>query len=75
MVRRAVVERYEVVLEPDEDGGYHIFAPALKGCHSWGETREEALEHVKEAISLWIESAQECGIPIPDRELVEIVPD
>jgi predicted RNase H-like HicB family nuclease len=72
MVKREIVDRFEVVLEPDEDGGYHVFAPALKGCHSWGETREEALDHIKEAITLWLESAEELGIPIPDRETVEI---
>ncbi|HEV8574568.1 MAG TPA: type II toxin-antitoxin system HicB family antitoxin [Dehalococcoidia bacterium] len=64
MVKREIVERFEVVVEPDEDGGFHIFAPALKGCHSWGGTREEALDHFKEAIALWLESAEEQGIPI-----------
>ncbi len=72
MAKRELVQRFEVVFEPDEDGGFHVYVPALKGCHSWGDTREEAREHVKEAIELWLQTAREQGIPIPDRETVEI---
>jgi antitoxin HicB len=42
---------FKVVLRPDpEDGGYNISCPALPGCHSQGDTEEEALENIKEAI-------------------------
>jgi antitoxin HicB len=71
MVKREIIERFEAVFEPDEEG-FHVYVPALKGCHSWGGNREEAREHIREAIELWIETAEEEGIPIPDRELVEI---
>jgi predicted RNase H-like HicB family nuclease len=74
MAKRELVQRFEVVFEPDEDGGFHVYVPVLKGCHSWGISREEAREHVKEAIELWLETAREQGIPIPDRETVEISP-
>ena len=41
----------KVVITPDtEDGGYTVSCPALPGCHSQGETREEALENIKDAI-------------------------
>jgi len=41
----------KVVITPDtEDGGYTVSCPALPGCHSEGETREEALENIKDAI-------------------------
>ena len=63
---------FEVVLEPEEEGGYHVFCPALKGCHSYGTTKEEALENIKEAIELWLESAKELGIKLPERELISI---
>ena len=43
---------YTVILEREEGDGYHAFAPALKGCHSQGDTLEEALENIKEAIEL-----------------------
>lgn len=57
---REVVQRFEVVYEPDE-GGFHVFVPALKGCHSGGPLRDEAREHVKEAIALWLESAYDLS--------------
>jgi predicted RNase H-like HicB family nuclease len=51
MMKREIVERFEAVFEPDEEG-YYVYVPALKGCHSWGATREEARQHIKEAIQL-----------------------
>ena len=71
MAKRELVQRFEVVFEPDE-GGFHVYVPALKGCHSWGATRDEARNQIKEAIELWLETAREQGIPIPDRETVEV---
>ncbi len=68
---REVVQRFEVVYETDE-GGFHVFVPALKGCHSWGKSRDEARENIKEAIALWIESAHKNGVTIPDREVVDV---
>ncbi len=65
-------ESFEVVLDPEESGGYHVYTPALKGCHSFGATREEALRNIGEAIELWLESAKELGIPIPDRDSVTV---
>ena len=72
MKRKETVASFEVVLELEEDGGYHVYAPSLKGCHSYGATKEEALINVAEAISLWLESAKELGIPIPERDRVTI---
>ena len=71
---RELVERFEVVFEPDEEG-FHVFVPALKGCHSWGQTREAAREYIREAIALWLETAEEEGIQVPDRELLEVTRD
>ena len=72
MKRQRIVQNFEVVLEPEDDGGYHIFCPALKGCHSYGATKEEAMDNIKEAIELWLESAKELGIQIPEREIVTV---
>lgn len=44
-----------VVLEPQEEGGYTVFVPSLRGCVSQGETKEEALKNIKEAIELYLE--------------------
>jgi len=52
-VRRRRSLLYDVVLEPSEDGGYTVYVPSLKGCVSEGETEEEALENIKDAILLW----------------------
>ena len=58
---------FKVLLEPDkEDGGYVVSCPALIGCFSQGDTIEEALENIREAILLCIEDMQEQGEPIPD---------
>ncbi|MGV8119621.1 MAG: type II toxin-antitoxin system HicB family antitoxin [Candidatus Xenobiia bacterium LiM19] len=60
--------RYTVILEREEQGGYHAFCPILKGCHTQGETVEEALKHIKEAIELYLESlkAHNESIPVED---------
>ena len=44
-----------VVLEPSEEGGYTALVPCLPGCISEGDTREEALRHIHEAIELYLE--------------------
>jgi len=46
---------YRIILEPDDDG-YHAFAPALPGCHTWGKTIEEAREMVRDAIDVYLRS-------------------
>lgn len=56
----------KVLLSQDEDGYFVVEVPSLPGCMSQGETREEALENIKEAIELHIEVLQERGEPIPD---------
>ncbi|MBA3724915.1 MAG: type II toxin-antitoxin system HicB family antitoxin [Armatimonadetes bacterium] len=57
---------YPIVLEAEDDGRYSVSAPDLPGCVSWGATREEAIEHIREAIELWIESAKADGEEIPN---------
>lgn len=56
---------YEVVLQPESDGGYSVSVPQLPGCFSQGDTREEALAMIKEAIELYLESLKAHGEPIP----------
>lgn len=55
--------KFKVVIEEDEDGGYVVSVPALPGCYSQGDTIEEALENIKEAIELYLE---------PDEEALEL---
>ena len=64
---------YFVVLEPDTDGkGYVAFCPTLPGCFSQGDTREEALANIKEAIEAYIESLKLEGLPVPSGATQEI---
>ena len=72
MKQQRIIQDFEVILEPEEDGGYHIFCPALKGCHTCGGTKEEAMEKIKEAIELWIASARELAIQMPETETVSV---
>ena len=54
-----------VVIEEDElesgGGAYHAYCPALKGCHTWGYTYQEALASIREAVELYIEDLIEAG--------------
>ena len=60
--------RYPVVIEPlsaQDGGGFLATVPDLPGCMSDGETPEEALNSVQDAILAWIEGAQELGREVP----------
>ena len=57
---------FKVILEPDETGGFVVSCPSLPGCYSQGETIEEALEKIKEAILLCLEDMEAEGEEIPD---------
>jgi predicted RNase H-like HicB family nuclease len=59
--------RIGVVLEPAEEGGFTVYVPSLPGCVSEGETREEALRSIGEAIGLFLE-----GGDVPGSEGVEL---
>lgn len=56
---------YSVFYEEAPEGGYVASVPALSGCHTQGETLEEAERNVIEAIALYLESLAAHGEPIP----------
>ena len=58
---------YKVIFEPQEEGGFTVTVPALPGCISEGDTYDEALANIKEAIALYIESLQADGMPVPEK--------
>ncbi len=64
------IYNYTVLLEKESDGGYHAFCPILKGCHSQGDSVEEALENITEAIELYLESLRADNLPIPREDLI-----
>ena len=62
----------KVILEKQEDVGYTVYVPSLRGCISQGETKEEALSNIKEAIELYLE-ADENEIVIYEGEVATIL--
>ena len=59
----------QVVIYPDaEDGGWVVEVPSLPGCISQGETKEEALRNIRDAINVWEAGAKEVGIPVPEEK-------
>lgn len=60
-----IAREYQVVLTPEESGGFSVTVPALPGCVSQGDTREHALEMVREAIEVYLESLEAHGDPVP----------
>jgi len=49
----------KVILEPAEEGGYTVYVPSLPGCISEGETEEEAIANIKDAIELYLEPVED----------------
>lgn len=49
----------KIILEPSDEGGYTVFVPSLPGCISEGNTEEEALRNIKEAIELYLEPVED----------------
>lgn len=64
---------FEVVLQPEAGGGFSVSVPALPGCFTQGETREEALEMIREAIEGYLRSLAAHGDPIPGPVEIERV--
>jgi predicted RNase H-like HicB family nuclease len=56
--------KIEIVIEPDESG-FHAYCPALKGLHTTGETKEEALQNARDAAIAYLESLIKHNDPIP----------
>jgi predicted RNase H-like HicB family nuclease len=64
--------KLKVVLEKSEEGGYTAFVPSLPGCISEGNTREQALANIKEAIELYLEPVPDDADFAPAGEVVEV---
>ena len=64
--------RLQIILEPSDEGGYTIFVPSLPGCISEGDTKEEALKNIQEAIKLYLEPIEDDQSFSQDIEKLEI---
>jgi predicted RNase H-like HicB family nuclease len=56
----------QVIIEPAEEGGYIASVPSLPGCYSQGDTWQEVISNVREAIELYIEDLIENGEEVPE---------
>ena len=61
-----------ILLEPSQDGGFTALVPSLPGCVSEGDTREEALSNIREAIELYLEPVEDDVSAMTSAETVEI---
>ncbi len=50
---------FQVILEPGDEGGYTVYVPSHPGCISEGDTKEEALQNIREAIKLYLEPVED----------------
>lgn len=65
---------FNITIERDEDGIYIVECPSIPGCVSQGETRDEALENIKDAIKLCLEVRAEKGMPLTiETRQVEVI--
>jgi len=63
--------KLSVIVEKDKDG-YFVFCPELQGCYTQGDTYEEAMKNIQDAIKLHIEDRLEAGEEIPHTESISL---
>jgi len=63
----------KIILEEQEEGGCTVYVPSLPGCVSQGETVEESLKNIKEAIELWLEPNENELIAYKDNVKIETI--
>ena len=62
----------KVILEPSDEGGFTAIVPSLPGCISEGNTRDEALANIREAIALYLEPVEDDTVGIERAEQLEV---
>ena len=64
--------KLKIVFEPSDEGGYTVYVPSLPGCISEGDTKEEALKNIKEAIQLYLEPIEDDLTLLPGTETMDV---
>jgi len=64
--------KLSVVLEPSEEGGYTAYVPSLPGCISEGQSKDGALQNIREAVELYLESVEDDADYGPESEVTEM---
>jgi predicted RNase H-like HicB family nuclease len=57
-------QEIELVFEPQDEGGYHVYAPDLPGLHTQGDDLDDAMANAGEAVALYVEGLREDGEPL-----------
>ena len=70
----ADVKEIELVFEPQEEGGFYVYAPDLPGLHTQGETFEDAMANANEAVTLYVEGLREDGEPLDSGVIRRSIP-
>jgi antitoxin HicB len=69
-VQEILKRSYRKVISGDADEGFLIEVPDLPGCMTAGETMEEAVSMLPEAMAAWLESALDRGLPVPEPTVI-----
>jgi len=65
--------KLKVYLEPSDEGGFTVYVPALPGCVSEGETEEEAMKNIREAVELYLEPVDDDALADERAKVLELV--
>ena len=65
--------KLKIVLEPSDEGGFTAYVPSLQGCISEGDSRDDALRNIREAIELYLEPVDDDLAGTEDLEVAELV--
>jgi predicted RNase H-like HicB family nuclease len=63
----------QVVIYPGEDGFWVAECPSLPGCMSQGETRQDAIVNIREAIGAYVGALEDDGLPVPEEHFDVLV--
>jgi predicted RNase H-like HicB family nuclease len=70
--REVIIMTLKIILEPSEDGGFTAIVPSLPGCISEGDSKEGAIQNIKEAIALYLEPVEDDELVAPNAEVVDL---
>ena len=63
----------QIILYPGEDGYWVVDCPSLPGCVSQGQTKEEAIQNIREAIRGYIGALEEDNLPVPEERFEAVI--
>lgn len=65
--------QFEAIFTPQKEGGFTVEVPDLPGCISEGDTLDEAEKNIQEAVELYLETLEERGVPLPERQPLKVL--